>query len=629
MNKQSYAGFAVLFVASFLVLNCVYGYVIVFQSETNDCFFMFGRQFLLEFFDHPAGLLCYAGHFLGQFYHYRWLGALIISACISCFGVLFLRVLAKLKSTVHVSETFFPCILLLALHTSAIYVIHDTLGLCGSCGAFLGYLSFRGKLARRVYALVATSIIYFLLGGYAWFFVAWVGIFEWFDRPLRSALLFNVGYVVFSIAVALFAWRWVFLIPLRSALLWPVIAVPPLRSGLVHCSFAHVVVDCFLAFILSASLLLMPFSHRWFSGTRLASLWRARTDRWTRVALIIACPVLAILLHSIQYNAPLDTLVARHQLYKRGQWDALLEKAKEDPSGDLPLQFMTNFALQQKGRLLDEMFDYPQTWGTRGLVFNESGLAGLNPAEVDTDRGMYNSDLFYELGHISLAVKHAHNYMEGFGKRYDVLKRMAQCSMVNGNYDMASKYLNILERTLFHRRFAQRYKAMIADPHAAEREFGDLRKCLPTRSSRHPVMHFLMLLDVKSDNRMAFDYRTAWLLLDKSKISLATIGVKIESFKRAGYTSIPTRCQEALLLWERLERTRVDLRGFSYDEATTARVEKFFQDLRHWGREDAREQLQAAYGDTYMFYYFFVVTPTDVHRIMGTRDNFGGIKREE
>lgn len=82
MNKRLplLVGLVVLFAVSFLLFQSVYGYVICFQIETNDCFFLFGRSFLLEFLDHPAGPLRYAGRFLGQFYHHHWLGALIVSA---------------------------------------------------------------------------------------------------------------------------------------------------------------------------------------------------------------------------------------------------------------------------------------------------------------------------------------------------------------------------------------------------------------------------------------------------------------------------------------------------------------------------------------------------------------------
>lgn len=168
MSKRlpPYIGLAVLFVVSFLALHWVYGYVVVIQSETNDGFFMFGRHFLVEFLDHPGDLLRYAGRFLSQFYHYPWLGALIVSTCIAFFGLLFHRVLVNLRGKSHVSQVLLPCLFLLGLHTSTIYMIYDTVGLCTSCVAFWGYVSLRGKAVRGAYALVATPALYLLLGAY-------------------------------------------------------------------------------------------------------------------------------------------------------------------------------------------------------------------------------------------------------------------------------------------------------------------------------------------------------------------------------------------------------------------------------------------------------------------------------
>ena len=636
MNKQfpTYIGLAVLFVVSFLVFHSVYGYVIDFQSETNDCFFLFGRPFLLEFLDHPAGPLRYAGRFLGQFYHFRWLGALVVSACITCFGVLFHRVLVKLDGDVPVSKTLLPCVLLLALHMSTFCLVQDTLGLCASCGAFLGYLSFGGKLGRRVYALLATPIVYLLLGVYAWFFVAWIIAFEWFDGPPRSDLLFKIGYVVFSIAVPLIAWRWVFLISLRAALMCPILVNPPFRTGSATSTEADFVQDSLLAVVLSGLLLLIPFWGCLFSGRRFAAFWRIKPDTRSRVALAVALPILAILAHWIRNDAPLATSDACHQLYKQRQWDALLEKAKKNPFGDFRIQFMTNFALYQKGRLLDEMFAYPQVWGTRGLVFKFSGTQ-MDPSEDDTAVAMYNSDLFYEMGHVNAAFRHAYNSMTARERTYDTMKRMAQCSIANGNYDTAAKYLNILERTLFHRGFARRHKAIIADPDALEREFGDLRKRLPLDDADMfgpPFLHLLIVLDAKPDNRMAADYLMAWLLLDKTENSINSIRRPegIEQLKSAGYSSIPTHCQEAMLLWERMEGTPVDLRGFRYDEATVARVGKFFQDLEPYlGRGEVPKYAQALYGDMYLFYHFFVVTYGEAQRIKEARRGSDGALREE
>lgn len=617
MNKQlaSYVGLAVLFVVSFLALHWVYGYVVVIQSETNDGFFMFGRHFLEEFLDHPGDLLRYAGRFVSQFYHCQWLGALIVSACIACFGVLFHRVLVKLKGTTHVSQILLPCLFLLGLHTSTIYMIYDTVGLCTSCAAFWGYVSLRGKAVRWAYALVATPVLYFLLGAYAWLFVAWIVASSWFDAPLRSNLTFKILYPMFCIALPMVAWRWIFAIPFHGALMCPIVFGPPFRTGSPPYTVGHVTADLVLVVALFASLLLIPFCGRFSCGARLATFWRARPRRWRCLVLVLAFLVFALMFHHIRYDGALSSLAACRRLYKHEQWDSLLVHAGQNPYGDPRVQFMTNFALCRKQRLLDEMFSYAQVWGPRGLVFNFFDL-DVSPAEDDSYRAMYNSDLFYEAGHINAAFRHAYNNVWLKEMSYDVLKRLALCSIVNGNYAMANKYLSLLERTTFHRGFARRHKAILADPNAAEREFGDRKGRLPVIEGYmrgHPAKPFLQLLESKSDNRMAFDYLIAWFLLDKSLI--AEISTRIDQFKDAGYASLPIHCQEALLLFEKRQGKAVDLRGFRYDAATAARVEEFFRHAsRLRGREDATQQLEAMYGNTYMFYYFFMGPSPDARR---------------
>ena len=106
--------------------------------------------------------------------------------------------------------------------------------------------------------------------------------------------------------------------------------------------------------------------------------------------------------------------------------------------------------------------------------------------------------------------------------------------------------------------------------------------------------------------------------------------MNVDLFGAAGYASIPTHCQEAILLKERAEGIRVDLRGFRYDAAALAGVDKFLQDaLPYLGAQGAPEQTRALYGNTYMFYYFFVTTPRQPRRITGAGGGFGGTTRVE
>jgi hypothetical protein len=629
-SRPIYVYLALLFIASFLLLNRPYGYVIAFQSETNDCFFLFGRTFFLAFIDHPGGVVRYAGRFLGQFYHLHWVGALIASAGITCFGVLFHGVLAKCKQTVPVWQTLLPCLLLLALHASTIYLLQDTLGLCVSCATFLGYLSLPGPASKRSYAAAITPIVYFCAGVYVWILVAWIIVWECLDCPRRSGLLFVASYAVFSMAIPLVAWRWLFLVPLRSALICPVMFGPPFRTGWAGQSIAYFVADCVLAVGLCGVLLLLPFWSRVISRTFLASFRLTISAGRRRVALVCTLAVLGVLLHLIRYDARLANIVSCRQLYKTRQWDALLKEARWNSYGDHRVQFMTNFALYHKGTLLDEMFRYPQPCGTRGLFMNYSGLRVATPEEDDTDDGMYNSDLLYEMGHVNFALRHAYNCISLQGRTYEALARMAECSIVNGNLAMAEKYVNLLDRTLFHKDLADHYRSMLGDPDAIQREFGAIREHLPTVDGfGHPTRHFLVLLESKPDNRMALEYLMAWLLLEKTPDSIESVCADMGHLRDAGHTTLPRHCQEAALMKAQMTGVPVDRRGFRFDRAIVTRAEKFHSDMSGQGGWLDAETARSRYGDTYMFYWFFETAPSDVAPIADSNERFSVTTREE
>ena len=94
-NHPHRIGLLLLLISSFVLYNWVFDYVIVLQYESSDCFFLFGREFLLQWLDHPGGLLLYASHFLRQFYHYTWLGALVIAVSVTCACASFYLILKR------------------------------------------------------------------------------------------------------------------------------------------------------------------------------------------------------------------------------------------------------------------------------------------------------------------------------------------------------------------------------------------------------------------------------------------------------------------------------------------------------------------------------------------------------
>ena len=599
-----YFGLLLLFFCSFVVYNWIFDYVLLLQYGTSECFFLFGREFLAEWLDHPGGLVLYASRFLRQSYRYEWLGSLTLSLLITCFGLLLYLVLKRFRSecsaispiqessegeqhlssdrtarhSVGILHVFLPCVFLLSLHSICVNV---ALSLIVDCVAFLGYLALPGRRPRQVYALLVTPVVYLVAGGgYFWFFVVWVIASEWFDKPLLSGLVYKLLYPALAVCIPLIAYRWIFPISLRVAL-----NVLPFTN----LSFAGLPL-CYI-------MLLMPFWARIPWGVRLAS----RRGLVAQSALLVA---LALFLLYRSYDPATKLFVDYHRLYKSRRWDAILDKAMRDPLPHRIGQFFTNCALYHKGKLLEEMFNYPQVWGTHGLIisFSRDGESLL--------MAMYSSDLFFEMGHTNAALRFAYNQMN-LGRTYARLVRIAECNMVNGSYEIAEKYLNILERTLFHREFAQHYKNIIADPRAADKHFAALRAWRPTVELNIGIGEFACLVaPVESNprNRMAFDYLAAWCLLDKDLIPM--IAENIHLFEGTGYTSLPTHCQEAMMVWERFNDVTFDKRGFAYDKDTRMRFDTFRQQVQQYSdRSSAQRRLMARFGGTYMFYHAIVNPP--------------------
>jgi|GEM_PF-2133023 len=600
-----YAGLLLLPVLSFSLFNWVFDYVIVMERDLPCCFFLFGREFLGEFTDHPGGMLTWAGRFACQFSHYTWLGALAIAGCVSLFGLLLHLVLVKRGGRFCLVGMFLPCILVLVLHTLTLRVMMDTLGLAAVCAALLGYLYLRGKTPRRLYASLLTPVMYVVLGGYIWMFALWVTALEWGENKPRSGLAFKVIYPLMAACMPFAAYLWVFPVSLRSAFAHNPIFVSdlPREYGLIVA-------------ILYGYLLIMPFwppaVHR--VQNLLPERWRMTNNG--SVARSVALSVLALtatLLFRSFYNPASRELTGYISLYQAEDWDGILARVKKKSSDLLLVQFLVNRALYEKGKLLGDMFMYRQGWGSGGLVLQPSAVESPpRSAGADIALAMYNSDLFFKMGHVNMAYRQAYDQISRIGPTYRSFRRMAECHMVNGRYEAARKYLTLLEKTLFHRGFARRYKALLADANASEAFFAGARARRPTVEFNTITLAWTALLELVASgqgNRMAIEYLTAWRLLDKGSIPL--IAGNVRCFKEAGYSRLPRHVQEAIFLQEVMTGKPVDMRGFTYDANITRRFGEFERRMPTLqGDPEAVSALRREFGDTYLYFFITDRTPT-------------------
>ena len=199
--------------------------------------------------------------------------------------------------------------------------------------------------------------------------------------------------------------------------------------------------------------------------------------------------------------------MARHQ-----QWNRILETVnKEKPNNQIGVT-VQNLALAMHGVLLDQLFNYHQ-----------NGIAGLLPdVKEDATSPLPTAEAFYQLGMINVAQRTVFEAQEAildFQKSSRCYMRLAQTNLINGQYEVARKYLSALQKTLFYRDWAEETLPLLGDEAAIARhpEYGRLRKMAYDDDfyfSDHVTPEMLQSLYLRNrDNGLAYQYLVAYYLL--------------------------------------------------------------------------------------------------------------------
>ena len=199
--------------------------------------------------------------------------------------------------------------------------------------------------------------------------------------------------------------------------------------------------------------------------------------------------------------------MARHQ-----QWNRILETVNaEKPNNQIGVT-VQNLALAMQGKLLDHMFDYHQ-----------NSIHGLLPdVKEDATSPLPTAEAFYQLGMINVAQRTVFEVQEAildFQKSGRCYKRLAQTNLINGQYEVARKYLMALQKTLFYRDWANETLPLLGNEKAiaSHPEYGRLRQSAYNEDfyfSDHVTPEMLESLYYRNtDNGLAYQYLLAYCML--------------------------------------------------------------------------------------------------------------------
>ena len=434
MVSTNRLGLTILFgLAVFFFWRIRYPFALAYQEQFQ--LFLFDSDWFLGLVAEPGGLARYVAEFLVQFYNSIAIGAAVLAVLMMLMQRLTWRLMG---CEAHYPLSFLPAALLWYVmgdesvkltYVVALLMAMGTAWLMTVCVKKVN--SQRRTAVKAVALLVVIPILYWLIG----------------PMVVLTALCVMPLSVVWALAVMLLSARFV-PFPLSRVMM-----------GIGYYRFPEVVSYMLMVIPVVIWMLVMV-------GRRLPQLkrWGVWCEAVVCGAAVIGCPDLG-------YDAKKYELMEYDYLVRIRDWKGIIAKA-EKKTPDLPMSVSaTNLALAMTNQLGERVFD-----------FYQRGHEGLLPSfERNFSTIPLTGEIYFYLGMVNTAQRLAFEAMEAipdYNKSGRMIKRLAETNLINGEYDVARKYLLMLDKTIFYRPWAQQALAMLSDERRIEAHpvYGTLRQ---------------------------------------------------------------------------------------------------------------------------------------------------------
>jgi tetratricopeptide (TPR) repeat protein len=311
---------------------------------------------------------------------------------------------------------------------------------------------------------------------------------------------------------------------------------------------------------------------------------------------LAACAVLPIAVVWVSLNSQVKALMQLDFFAWHGQWpEALAVSANANPHSPYVACAVAQ-ASYHTGNLLTQL---PSLQAPADLLLYRNKQEGH----------WKESDLYYDLGYLNMALHHLTEAVEFYGERPVLLRRLALVNLALGNISTAKVYLGTLARAPFQGEWANDYlQRLQLDPNlTTDEEVSRLRRSMVHRDSvvvLTPDEELSMLLGANPRNRMAFEYLMTYYLLTRNLNGFVKNISRVNEFSNF---SIPPMWDEALVLAGRMAGRQLQVPGHVISQEGVTRVENVTRAVKHAGDNAvlARFKLAPQYGHTYTFYWWF------------------------
>ena len=468
--------------------------------------FLFDIGYFLERIVLPGGLADYISEFLVQFYYMPVLGGTIIALLLMSIQAISWGLMKQYGMKAVFPGyllSFVPSIVLWCAMGDQNLLLSFVVALSGAL--LMGWIHnrFHNRLVKVVFELVSTALVYWFLGPVVFLYAALMIGDTLMKGKQNGHILSSLGY---SACLLILTVAWILLT--TQSLQYPLYRI---FSGLNYYRYPGTVSPLPLGVMIWTVVVvffgMVPDGHAWIKKLQ-----------QSKVVMVLAY-VLVIVASWFGIKASFDEmtydLIDYDFLVRTEQWDKIIEKAEKKPATTPLGVSCVNLALSQKGQLADRLFEFYQNGG-EGLfpTFTRDMISPVSTAEI-----------FFRLGMVNDAERYMFEAQEAIPnhrKSARLTRRIIECEIINGNYQVAAKLLRRLQKTLFYSNWANQTMALLGNEKTINQHpiYGKLRKYREKKQdflfSDREMDQMLGLLFLNDNhNKMAYEYLVCYELLQR------------------------------------------------------------------------------------------------------------------
>lgn len=423
-------------------------YMAAYQEQLQ--MFLFDSEYFWERASVPGGIVRYVAEFTVQFGNKAFYGGIAFSILTLAYQLLtwccirkngadnVAYVLSLLPMTLvmvffcdeNVSATLFVAIIIAML-------------------AIIIYRALNGSVASIVFSVISVPVLYWLAGPAVFVFVLYAAYYE-----LAVGKRYALPVILLVLAVgSLYGSS--YLVSYSITRLWLGINFYKVIDTLPYMQIVLMMIPAVLAFIMH---------------------WMPKTDEKLNAKVMAGVQIaMVVLLVMVIVPKNLDktklVVMEADYLVRNQQWDKIISDA-EKSSPDTPLTVAAlNLALAMKGQQNERAFHFYQNgWQGAFPTFNKSSETSIFLAEI-----------YYYIGMVNFTQLFAFEAQEAIpdnNKSARLFKRLAEANLINGQYEVARKYLQMLRKTFFYSDWAKSTMALLGNEEAINNHqtYGYLRK---------------------------------------------------------------------------------------------------------------------------------------------------------